>query len=111
MPKTLYSAEAAVLRRQLRAAREEVGITQAALSEALGRKQSFISDIERGVRRLDTVELWQLCNALGLDLTAFVAEFQEAIETAPTKRPRPARKRAPSQTGRPSCREYVCKDV
>src|SRR3546814_19068219 len=87
MPKTLYSAEAAVLRRQLRAAREEVGITQAALSEALGRKQSFISDIERGVRRLDTVELWHLCNALGLDLTEFVAEFQAAIETAQTKRP------------------------
>src|SRR3546814_9952051 len=94
MPKTLYSAEAAVLRRQLRAAREEVGITQAALSEALGRKQSFISDIERGVRRLDTVELWQLCNALGLDLTEFVAEFQEAIETAQTKRHRRARKSA-----------------
>src|SRR3546814_15768849 len=63
MPKTLYSAEAAVLRRQLRAARGEVGITQAALSESLGRKQSFISDIERGVRCLDTLELWQLCNA------------------------------------------------
>src|SRR3546814_15420004 len=94
MPKTLYSAEAAVLRRQLRAAREEVGITQAALSEALGRKQSFISDIERGVRRLDTVELWQLCNALGLDLTEFVAEFQEASENAQTRRPRRARKSA-----------------
>src|SRR3546814_12217625 len=98
MPKTLYSAEAAVLRRQLRAAREEVGITQAALSEALGRKQSFISDIERGVRRLDTVELWQLCNALGLDLTEFVAEFQEAIETAHTKRPLRARQNTTNST-------------
>src|SRR3546814_7855824 len=107
MPKTLYSAEAAVLRRRLRAAREEVGITQAALSEALGRKQSFISDIERGVRRLDTVELWQLCNALGLDLTEFVAQFQDAIATAQPKRPRRARMSATRRPRKPSGREHV----
>lgn len=86
MPKTLYRPEAAVLRQQLRAAREEAGITQTALSDALGRSQTFVSDIERGVRRLDTVELWEICNAMGLDLTAFVAEFQHAIEKGQGKR-------------------------
>ena len=86
MPKTLYSEEAKLLQRQLRDAREQAGITQASLSEAMGRAQSFISDIERGVRRLDVVELWLLCNALGLDLTSFVGEFQKAIENRPGKR-------------------------
>ena len=92
MPKNLYSAESAVLRRQLRTAREQAGVTQAALSEALGRNQSFISDIERGVRRIDTIELWQLCKALGLDVVAFVAEFREAAEAGTTKPIRPARR-------------------
>ncbi|QIL20174.1 helix-turn-helix transcriptional regulator [Thermomonas sp. HDW16] len=86
MPKTLYSEEAKLLQRQLRDAREQAGITQASLSEAMGRGQSFISDIERGVRRLDVVELWFLCNALGLDLTSFVGEFQKAVESRPGKR-------------------------
>lgn len=86
MPKTLYTEEAKLLQRQLRDARELAGITQAALSEAMGRGQSFISDIERGVRRLDVVELWQLCNALGMDLSSFVGEFQKSVESRPGKR-------------------------
>lgn len=81
MPKSLYSAEAAVLRRRLRAVREKFGVTQVALSDALGRSQTFISDVERGVRRLDLVELWQYCGALGIDLTGFVSDFQTEIET------------------------------
>ena len=81
MPKSLYSAEAAVLRRRLRAVREQFGVTQVALSDALGRSQTFISDVERGVRRLDLVELWQYCGALGIDLTGFVIDFQAEIES------------------------------
>lgn len=91
MPKTLYSAEATVLRRRLREAREEKGVTQTALCTALGKSQTFISDVERGIRRLDVVELWHYCSALGLDLTEFVADFQSEIETRKAKRPKPVR--------------------
>lgn len=91
MPKTLYSAELTVLRGRLRAAREDAGITQAALSQALGTYQEFISDVERGVRRLDLVELWHYCSALGLDLATFVAEFQAEIEAGKTKRTKPVK--------------------
>ena len=86
MPKSLYSAEAAVLRRRLRAVREQFGVTQVALSDALGRSQTFISDVERGIRRLDLVELWQYCGALGIDLTEFVSDFQSEIETGKSRR-------------------------
>lgn len=37
--------------------RVEPGMTQAKCSAALGRPQSFMSDVERGVRRIDTVQL------------------------------------------------------
>ncbi|MFT3755666.1 MAG: helix-turn-helix transcriptional regulator [Pseudoxanthomonas sp.] len=79
------------MRRQLRAARECAGVTQTALSEALGKSQTFVSDVERGVRRLDVVELWDFCAALGLDLPAFVAEFQREATAIRSKRPKRVR--------------------
>lgn len=88
MPKTLYRPEAVLLRQRLRAARETAGITQIALSEALGKTQTFVSDVERGVRRLDLIELWDFCVALGLDLQTFVANFQKAAESERRKRPK-----------------------
>lgn len=96
MSKTLYRPENTILRSQLRRAREAAGLTQVDLSDAIGKSQTFVSDVERGVRRLDTVELWEICRAMGLDLTAFVAEFQAAVESASNRRPRKAK-----STGQP----------
>ena len=96
MPKTLHRPENTILRTQLRAAREAAGLTQIDLSDAIGKSQTFVSDVERGVRRLDTVELWEICRAMGLDLTDFVAEFQGAIESARSNKVRKAK-----PTGRP----------
>lgn len=98
MPKTLYRPEAVLLRQQLRAARESAGITQVALSEALGKSQTFVSDVERGIRRLDLIELWDFCSALGLDLPAFVADFQSSAEADRRKRPKRVR---PDDSSRP----------
>ena len=91
MPKTLYRPENTILRTQLRRAREASGLTQVDLSSAIGKSQSFVSDVERGVRRLDTVELWEICRAMGLDLTAFVSEFQAAIESSRSSKPKKAK--------------------
>jgi len=48
------------------------GFTQGELAEALGKPQSYISKIERGERLMDPVELRQIVEALGQDLTAIV---------------------------------------
>lgn len=96
MPKTLYRPENAVLRGQLRLAREAAGLTQADLSGAIGKSQTFVSDVERGVRRLDVVELWEMCRAMGLDLTEFVSEFQSSIEQSRASKVRKAK-----SSGRP----------
>lgn len=37
--------------------------------------QSFVSKYESGERRLDLVELQQVCHALRVDLVALVREF------------------------------------
>lgn len=88
MPKTLYRPEAVLLRQRLRTARESAGITQIALSEALGKSQTFVSDVERGIRRLDLIELWDFCAALDLDLPKFVAAFQKDAASERRKQPK-----------------------
>ncbi len=57
--------------------RLDAGLTQAALAARLGRPQSFVSKYESGERRLDLVELEEICSALNVELTDFVKRFRE----------------------------------
>lgn len=86
MAKTIHRSEYEVLLRRLRELRVGAGVTQDSLSEQLGRSQSFVSDIERGVRRLDTLELRDICHLLGSDLMTFLAGLE--TELGPIPRPR-----------------------
>ncbi len=67
--------EQAKLREQFIQARKSAGITQVGLAERLGRPQSFVSKYERGERRLDVIELCEVCHALGIDPVAFLQRF------------------------------------
>ena len=51
---------------RLRAAREGRGLTQAELARRLGKSQSVISKTESGQRRLDYIEVVDICDALGV---------------------------------------------
>ncbi len=79
MPNTQYRSETRLLSDRLRSAREELGITQTDLSQAIGQSQTFVSNLERGNRRIDVVELIDLCEALGIDLVTFLNEFQASV--------------------------------
>lgn len=79
MDKTIYTDEYAAVLRLLRQAREETGLTQVALAEALGQSQSFVSKAERGDRRLDIIQLRTICGALGVSLADFVARLEREI--------------------------------
>ncbi len=59
------------LRRLLRAIRRERGVTQVALSEGSGLAQAVISNIERGERQVEFVEVEALCEAVGMSLRSF----------------------------------------
>lgn len=79
MTKAIYRREHVVFLEVLKRMRVESGMTQAQCSAALGRPQSFMSDVERGVRRLDTVQLRDLCEVLGGDLISFTKSFEHAL--------------------------------
>jgi transcriptional regulator with XRE-family HTH domain len=60
----------------LRQVRTEAGLKQIDLAKKLRQPQSFVSKYESGERRLDLLELQQLCIALQISLTEFVRRFE-----------------------------------
>jgi transcriptional regulator with XRE-family HTH domain len=77
--KSIHKSEYSILLRRLRALRTAAGLTQVDLSAALQRPQSYVSDVERGSRRMDLLQLRELCNACGQSLTEFVDEFEQEL--------------------------------
>lgn len=79
MPKTIYRPEHATLLSLLKKHRKAAELTQVECSKALGRPQSFMSDVESGTRRLDIVQLRDLCAVLGVGLQDLIAEFEKSL--------------------------------
>lgn len=78
--KSIYSAEQEKFRTLLRESRNAAGLTQVDLAKRIGRPQSFVAKIEAGERRLDIIELRQVCQALGLTLPKFVDKLENALK-------------------------------
>jgi transcriptional regulator with XRE-family HTH domain len=53
-------------------------LTQTALADRLGRRQAYISRIERGERRIDVVEFLDLAHAIGLNPAKLIADFDRS---------------------------------
>ena len=58
------------------AGRHAQRLTQVQLAERLGRPQSFVSKYERGERRLDFVEVFEIAEALQVDVCDLVTELR-----------------------------------
>jgi transcriptional regulator with XRE-family HTH domain len=80
MSKSIFSHGQEKLQDLLRTSRLEAGLSQVALAKKLGRFQSFVSKYETGERRLDLVELHQICQALKIPLVEFVKRFEKSLE-------------------------------
>lgn len=80
--KSIHRAEYQPLLQLLLEIRTKAGLTQTELSALLGRPQSYVSDVERGTRRLDLLQLREYCLACGQDLAGFVRRFEKAIVSA-----------------------------
>lgn len=64
---------------RLRAKREGKGLSQYQLSQILKVQPSYVSKIETCERRLDILELMNICEALDLSFFDFVREIDEDI--------------------------------
>ena len=72
------SARQALLLELLTAHRIAAGLTQEEVAQRLRRPQSFVSKYELGERRLDVVELLEVCAALGTDARKLIGELLKA---------------------------------
>ena len=75
MDRTLGSAAQERLGEQLKGLRTRAGLTQSALAERLGVRQTFVSEYERAQRRIDVQELRAVAVALGRPAAAVVAQL------------------------------------
>jgi transcriptional regulator with XRE-family HTH domain len=71
-----YRAVGAVLA----AARRRAGLTQQELAKQLGKPQSFVSEYERGQRRVDVIEFVVISNTLGIRAVDLFSDFANAIK-------------------------------
>lgn len=78
MTKSVFTEKHDLFRQMLVNARGKSGLTQVQLAERLSRPQSFVSKVERGERRLDVVEFFEVAQALGIDPFAFLKELYDA---------------------------------
>jgi len=60
----------------LRQMRTDGGLRQADLARKLRQPKSFVSKYESGERRIDVLELREICRALGVSLTEFVRRLE-----------------------------------
>jgi transcriptional regulator with XRE-family HTH domain len=63
----------------LRELRVQADIRQVDIARALGKPQAFVSYYESGARRLDLLELRQICKVLGISLPDFVRKFEKRL--------------------------------
>lgn len=73
------------LRQRLVELREKSGLTQVELAARLGKPQSYVSKYERGERRLDLIDLFEITSALEQEAVSLVADFHRvwmAVRTA-----------------------------
>lgn len=81
MDKSISSREQRVLLLLLRKLRTEAGLRQSDVAAKLRRPQSFVSKYESGERRLDILELRQLCPVLRISLAEFVKQLETRLKS------------------------------
>jgi transcriptional regulator with XRE-family HTH domain len=81
MDKQLYTRNQLVLQKLLRELRKAAGLRQQQVADLLDEPQSFVSKYETGERRLDVLELREVCRVLGISLEEFARELEDRLST------------------------------
>lgn len=89
-PNPVFSEEYKVLRTVLADERRRAGLSQAGLAARLGKASSHIAMIERGQRRIDSLELFLMAKCLDADpmrIWSRIVRDLEALEAAGRQQP------------------------
>lgn len=64
----------------LREVRLETGITQVELAIRIEKDQAYVSRYESGQRKLDVLEVREICLAIGIALEEFIKRLEKALK-------------------------------
>lgn len=79
MPKSIHRRENELLSEVLREVRTAAGFSQVLMSKKMKRSQSFVSTAERGLVRLDFLQLRDWCALCGTTVNAFSDTFEQRL--------------------------------
>lgn len=79
MGKSIGTPEQKKLLVLLRQIRLDAGLRQEDLAQLLGKPQPYVSRYESGERRLDILELREVCRAVGVKLADFARDFEKSL--------------------------------
>lgn len=79
MANRLWDSRREALQQLLKSLRVEAGVTQQELSALLNRPQSYVSKYESGERRVDFIEVLEICEALCVEPGHFVNLYQARV--------------------------------
>ncbi|HEY0404229.1 MAG TPA: helix-turn-helix transcriptional regulator [Pyrinomonadaceae bacterium] len=80
MKKKVYLAQRNRMTDLLREVRLETGVTQVELAARIEKDQAYVSRYESGQRRLDVLEVREICQAIGMTLEQFVKRLEKALQ-------------------------------
>ncbi len=80
MKKRIYIAQRDRLVNLLREMRIEAGLTQTDLAAHIEKDQAYVSRYESGQRRLDVLEVREICQAIGITLEKFAQKLDRALK-------------------------------
>lgn len=86
MEKSTHTKEYALVRAELKAAREGAQLTQRALAARLGVPHSWVAKVEAGERRIDVVELCWFLTACGKHVPRGLANLGEKVTARESQR-------------------------
>jgi transcriptional regulator with XRE-family HTH domain len=78
--KSIHSPQYGRLLYLLRKLRTDADLTQADLAVRIHKDQTFVSKYETGERRLDLIELREICQAFGITLSEFVRRLEKSLK-------------------------------
>lgn len=80
MKKKVYMAQRDRMTDLLREVRLETGLTQVELAARIEKDQAYVSRYESGQRKLDVLEVREICQAIGINLQEFVRRLEKVLK-------------------------------
>lgn len=80
-PNPVFTVEYRALISVVVAARREAGVSQRGLAQRLGKANSHICMIERGQRRVDSLELYHIAKSLGISPSSLFARIEDKLDS------------------------------